>query len=138
MGSSVIPECARAGDPSPIATPSAKEAVLVANTPSFLLDRLRKDTSVRFVLDNMNPSEIVAALRDGLASPLPDPVALVPLYVYLAALSGTDPNERELWNRIRELDLSHLEWGEAIRALILANAVPTITLDFTLSDPSKQ
>ena len=136
MGASVIPISA-AGDPNPIATSSAKEAVLVANTPSFLLDRLRKDVGVRFALDNMKPSEIVAALREGLASPPQDAVALVPLYVYLVALSSTDPGDREAWNELRALDLSHLEWGEAIRNLTLANAVPTITLDFTLASPPK-
>jgi hypothetical protein len=138
MGSSAVPACA-AGDHNPIVTSSAKEAVLVANTPSFLLDRLRKDDAVRFVLDKMKPSEIVAALQEGLASPPPDAVALVPLYVYLAALSSTDPSDRETWNKIRALDLSHLEWGEAIRNIVLASAVPTTTstLDFTLAPPPK-
>jgi hypothetical protein len=136
MGSSVVPACA-AGDHNPIVTASAKEAVLVANTPSFLLDRLRKDTAVRFVLDKMKPSEIVTALQEGLASPPRDAVALVPLYVYLASLSSTDPSDRETWNKVRALDLSHLEWGEAIRNIILASAVPTTTLDFTLASPPK-
>jgi hypothetical protein len=132
MGSSIVTACA-AGDYNPIVTSSAKEAVLVANTPSFLLDRLRKDTAVRFVLDKLKPREIIAALRDGLANPPQDAVSLVPLYVYLAALSSTDPNEQETWKEFQELDLSHLEWGEAIRNIIFATAVPTITLDFTLS-----
>lgn len=137
MGSSVVPACA-AGDSNPIVTSSAKEAVLVANTPSFLLDRLRKDTAVRFVLDQMKPSAIVAAIRDGLANPPRDAVSLVPLYVYLAALSSTDPNDQETWTEFRGLDLSRLEWGEAIRNIILATAVPTTTLDFTLSPSPKQ
>jgi hypothetical protein len=137
MGSSVVPACA-AGDHNPIVTSSAKEAVLVANTPSFLLDRLRKDTAVRFVLDKLRPSEIVVALRNGLANPPQDAVALVPLYVYLAALASTDPSEQETWNEFRGLDLSRLEWGEAIRNIIFATAVPTITLDFTLSSTPKR
>jgi hypothetical protein len=132
MGSSVVPPCT-AGDHNPIVTSSAKEAVLVANTPSFLLDRLRKDSGVRFVLDKMKPLEIVAALRDGLANTPQDALSLVPIYVYLVALSNTDPDDKETWNRFREIDLSRLEWGEAIRNIILASAVPTITLDFTLS-----
>jgi hypothetical protein len=137
MGSSVVAPCP-AGDHNPIVTSSAKEAVLVANTPSFLLDRLRKDSGVRFVLDKMKPLEIVAALRDGLANPPLDAVSLVPIYVYLVALSSTDPDDKETWNRFREIDLSRLEWGEAIRNIILASAVPTITLDFTLSSSPKQ
>lgn len=137
MGSNVVSACA-AGDHNPIVTSSAKEAVLVANTPSFLLDRLRKDSGVRFVLDKLKPLEIVAALRDGLANPPDDAVSLVPIYVYLVALSSTDPNDNETWNSFREIDLSHLEWGEAIRNIILASAVPTTTLDFTLSSAPKR
>ena len=123
--------------PYTIATPSAKEAVLVANTPSFLLDRLRKDIAVQFVLDNMKPHEIVAALREGLANPPSDPVALVPLYVYLIALLSIDPGEQKIWSEIRSLDLSRLEWAETIRGLVLADAVPTTTMEFTLPSTLK-
>jgi hypothetical protein len=121
--------------PRAIATPSAKEAVLIANTPSFLLDRLRKDIAVQYVLDSMTPPEIVGALRDALARPAKEAADLVPRYVYLTALSTIDPQDQELWKQILSLDLSQLEWGEAIRRLIRAEAVPTTTLDFALSSP---
>jgi hypothetical protein len=123
--------------PYGIATPSAKEAVLIANTPSFLLDRLRKDIAVQFVLDNMSAPEIVRALRSGLANPPADATALVPLYVYLVALSGFDPQDKEVWDQIRSLNLSGLEWGETIRGLICADAVPTTIMEFTVSDSPK-
>jgi hypothetical protein len=132
-----INQASAAIGPYGIATPSAKEAVLVANTPSFLLDRLRKDIAVQFVLDNMRPPEIVRALQDGLATPPTDVTALVPLYVYLVALSSVDPRDQEIWKQIRSLDLSRLEWGETMRRLICADAVPTTTLEFTISSPSK-
>lgn len=118
--------------PRGIATPSAKEAVLIANTPAFLLERLRKDIAVQYVLDNMSIRQIVKALSDGLARPPKDVVEIVPLYVYLVALSSLDPKEQDLWKEIRSLDLSKLEWGEPIRRLILAAAIPTTTLDFQL------
>lgn len=138
MGSSVITVPDRTADAADfITTPSAKEAVLVANTPSFLFDRLRRDSAVQFVIDKMKPSEILEALRKGLATPPSDAVSLVPLYVYLVALASIDPGEREIWAEIRMLDLSHLEWGTAIRNLIFATAVPTITLEFTLASPLK-
>jgi hypothetical protein len=123
--------------PYGIATPTAQEAVLVANTPSFLLDRLRKDIAVQFVLDNMKPSEIVSALREGLANPPANAKALVPLYIYLVALSSVDPQDKEVWDGILSLDLSHLEWGETIRRLICAEAVPTSTFNFTLPAPPR-
>jgi hypothetical protein len=123
--------------PRAIATASAKEAVLVANTPSFLVDRLRKDIAVQYVLDSMTPAQIVQALREALSHPITDATELVPRYVYLVALSTVDPHNQEIWNQIKSLDLSQLEWGEAIRRLMRAEAVPTTTLEFSLPTPSR-
>jgi hypothetical protein len=124
--------------PFSLATDSAKEAVLVANTPSFLLDRLRKDVAVQIVLDNMTGSQIVAALRDALARQPKSPSELVPAYVYLVALSSADPKDEALWTEISSLDLSGLEWGDTIRALISADAVPTTALEFSVCDQSSK
>jgi hypothetical protein len=121
--------------PRAIATASANEAVLVANTPAFLLDRLRKDIAVQYVLDSMTALEIIKALREALARPAKEASDLVPRYVYLTALSTIDPKEVDLWEQISSLDLSQLEWGEAMRRLIRAEAVPTTTLEFSLSSP---
>jgi hypothetical protein len=121
--------------PYGIATPTAREAVLIANTPAFLLDRLRKDMAVQFVLDNMSIPEILLHLKKGLANRPSDAVSLVPLYVYLIALSTTDPHDSPTWREIRSLDLSHLEWGDSIRNLICAEAIPTTTFEFTLPSP---
>jgi hypothetical protein len=112
------------------------EAVLVANTPSFLLDRLRKDIAVQYVLDNMSPPEIIKVLREALARPVQDVTEIVPRYVYLAALSTVDPQDQALWQQILSLDLSNLEWGEPIRRLMRAEAVPTTSLEFELPAPS--
>ncbi len=120
--------------PFSLATDSAKEAVLVANTPSFLLDRLRKDVAVQTVLDNMNSREIVVALRETLARPAKSPAELVPAYVYLVALSSADPQDEALWKQISSIDLSGLEWGDTIRAVISAEAVPTTALEFSVCD----
>jgi hypothetical protein len=97
------------------------------------LDRLRKDVAVQYVLDNMTPLEIVHVLREALARPVQDVSEIVPRYIYLAALSTVDPRDKELWEQILSLDLSHLEWGEAMRRIIRAEAVPTTTLEFSLA-----
>jgi|SRR5580658_8249300 hypothetical protein len=123
--------------PFSLATDSAKEAVLVANTPSFLLDRLRKDVAVQTVLDNMSSREIVGALSDALARPAQSPAELVPAYVYLVALSSADPQDVELWKQISSVDLSGLDWGNAIRLLISAEAVPTTTLEVSVCSSGK-
>lgn len=104
----------------------------MANSPSFLLDRLRKDIAVRYVLDSMTLPGIVEALRTGLRTRPDDPSSLVVLYVYLVALSASDPADRDIWKQIESLDLSRLEWGEVIRKLIMADAIPTTTMEYTL------
>jgi hypothetical protein len=120
--------------PFSITTASAQEAVLVANTPSFLLDRLRRDVAVQTVAANLTGKETVSALR-GALDPAPQSVlGIVAAYVYLVALSYSDPQDVELWKEIDELDLSNLEWGDAIRRLISAESVPTITKEFSASD----
>jgi hypothetical protein len=120
--------------PFSITTASAQEAVLVANTPSFLLDRLRKDVAVQTITANLGGREIVSALRSAL-TPRPDGVlGIVTAYVYLVALSYSDPQDAELWKEIAALDLSSLEWGDTIRGLIVAESVPTITMDLSASD----
>jgi hypothetical protein len=119
--------------PFSLATATAKEAVLVANTPSFLLDRLRKDVAVQTVLDNMGSADIVVALREILNRPPKNPAELVPAYVYLVALSSADPQDEQLWKQISALDLSGLEWGDTIRTIIAAEAVPTTTLELPVT-----
>ncbi len=119
--------------PFALVTASAKEAVLIANTPSFLLNRLRKDIAVQTVMDNMGSTEILDALRDILAHHPEDPSTMVLAYVYLVALSSADPQDVELWKQISAIDLSRLEWGNAIRTLISAEAVPTTTVEFSMS-----
>lgn len=116
--------------PFSLATDSAKEAVLVANTPSFLLDRLRRDVAVQTILDNLTSAQIITSLRDVLARHPTEPAEIVPAYVYLVALSSADPQDENLWREISAIDLSGLEWGNTIRTLISAEAVPTTTLNF--------
>jgi hypothetical protein len=117
--------------PFSIVTPSAKETVLIANTPSFLLDRLRKDIAVQTVVDNMTGTEIIAALRNTLSHPPADVIEIVLAYIYLVALSSSDPQDFGLWREIAAVNLSRLEWGDAIRTLITIESIPTTTLNFS-------
>lgn len=127
--------CHNIAIPSSLASGTAKEAVLVANTPSFLLERLRKDISVQYVSTKLGPYEIVKCLRDTLSKGGPqDALTLVSLYVYLVALSSVDPSDRAIWKEIESIDLSPLQWGDIIRRLMTADAVPTTAMEFTLPD----
>jgi hypothetical protein len=102
---------------------NANEAVLVANTPSFLLDRLRRDMSVDHVSRTLETSEIIEFLRNCETAAPTRVHDIVQRYVYLVALAMKDP--AEVWPILDEIDLSGLEWGEQIRSLMRAQAIPT-------------
>jgi hypothetical protein len=121
--------------PFSLATETAKEAVLVANTPAFLLERLRRDVSVQTVVSSTSSGEIMETLRTMLVQRITDPNQLVLAYVYLAAMASViDPTDLQTMNQFSSLDLSNLEWGGAIRALILSEAVPTSTLEVQVAE----
>jgi hypothetical protein len=102
---------------------NANEAVLVANTPFYLLDRLRKDSSVAHLAQSLSSAAILDELRD-LSAIDPQRVQdIVQRYVYLAALAMKDP--REVWPGLNQIDLRKLEWGEQLRAMIEAQTVAT-------------
>lgn len=101
---------------------TANEAVLVANTPSFLFDRLRRDAAVDYVSKTLPASEILENLRFSVTEPL-NVQDVVLGYVYLVAL--TMKPSTEVWPVLERLDLSRLEWGSEIRALMKAEAIPT-------------
>jgi hypothetical protein len=104
----------------------ANEAVLVANTPSFLLDRLRKDAAVDYVSKSLKTPEILENLLFSVTRPI-NVRDIVWGYINLVALGMKDPNE--VWPELDKLDLSGLEWGNQIRAQMKAEAVPTSSID---------
>lgn len=102
---------------------NANEVVLVANTPTYLLDRLRKDASVASIAQTLTTSAILAALRSLSGS---DPLRVqdvVQRYIYLAALAMKNPSE--VWPGLAEINLDKLEWGNQLREIIKAETVAT-------------
>jgi hypothetical protein len=80
----------------------------------------------------MSTSQILETLSHGLESAPDDPSTVVALYVYLAALSLTDPKDQDTWRNIEKLDLSRLEWGDVMRTLSRLQAIPTNSMEVTL------
>jgi hypothetical protein len=107
-----------------IETVAAKEALLYANTAAYLYDRLRKDTSVSYLAQELPTEEIISWLREQSTKPLKEPTDLLRIYVFLVSLTLKDDlkNFRE---QLVTLDLKHIEWAEGIRNLILSEQVPT-------------
>lgn len=112
---------------------TANEAVLVANTPSFLLDRLRRDAAVAYVAGSLKTSQILDALTQLSEIPPSSPRELVERYVYLIALG--QKNASEVWPRLDELDLSHLEWGNQIRETMKAERISTTHVEIGAPGP---
>jgi hypothetical protein len=107
-----------------IETVAAKEAVLYANTAVYLYDRLRKDTSVSYVAQELSTEAIISWLREQSTKPIKEPADLLRIYVFLVSLAPKDDlkNFRE---QFVALDLKHIEWAEEIRNLIISEHVPT-------------
>lgn len=102
---------------------NANEVVLVANTPTYLLDRLRKDASVAHISQTVSATEILDALRATSATEPQRVQDVVQRYIYLAALAMKDPSE--IWPGLAEIDLKKLEWGDQLREMIKAESVAT-------------
>lgn len=107
-----------------IETPTAKEAVLYANTAAYLYERLKRDTSVSYISHDFSTEEILRWLEEKTRNAPNDPLELVRIYVFLTALS-TKNDLNNFREKFEGLDLKHAEWGDQIRQMILSEMVPT-------------
>ena len=69
--------------PEFVETPSAKEAVLFANTASFLLNRLQKDSSASYVAGKLKTAEIIEMLKERSKMPPAGPLDLLWIMSFL-------------------------------------------------------
>jgi len=106
---------------------SANEAVLIANTPSYLFDALKKDVAVQTVAETLTAPEILSNLARILSIPPESPHDLVAQYVYLVALSIKDP--KDVWPALDQIDMRNLEWGDQIRSAMKVEFIPTTQID---------
>lgn len=98
---------------------NAKEVVLVANTPSFLLRQMQRDPAVQFIVESVAPDKLFSYFSNSLCSENDRAEALVEKYICLIALGAM--NAPQVWKKVHGLNLSCLQWGEAIVALIDAS-----------------
>lgn len=108
-----------------IESDSAKETVLFANTPNYVLDRLRKDTATAYVADKLQTEEIVDALSRLGAMPIQEPLELVRAYVFLVAASLKPDLFGKFREKFESIGLANLPWGDEIRHAILAESIPS-------------
>jgi hypothetical protein len=113
-----------------VLTSSAQEAVLYANTASYLLEKLRRDSAVQMLQNDERPDDLLELLKE--AGPARDALDVVRKYLLLVAVATSDWSER--WKALSEIDLSDLEWAEAILGLVRAENIPTTTFDVIAGD----
>jgi hypothetical protein len=94
---------------------TAKEAVLIANTPSFLLRKLRMDSSVRSIVDTHTSEQILLRLNDLLSVEAGSPLELAERYIWLIAFGIKSSNSQ--W-REANIQPGTLPWGSELKALL--------------------
>jgi hypothetical protein len=121
-----------------VETETAKETVLFSNTPSFLFDRLQKDTSASYVAHQLKADEIIDLLHEKCANPK-NPMDLLWIYVLIAGLSLKSADEiMRLRNDLNRLDFSRVEWGDYLRAAILNKGPHTNVVEINYQQSNQQ
>ncbi len=111
-------------DPTRIRTPLAEKAFAVANTPLFLLRKLRSDPAVLEISQTVPPGTIFAALKDSLRrSPKTLSDAVQP-YVYLVALSLT--RDLQGLKEAAQLEAPYADWFAYIAKVLVDTYQPTV------------
>ena len=107
-----------------VETPTAKEAVFFANSPSYILNRLRKDSSASYVTRMLSTSQIIEAMQRLTITPLADIHQLVEFYVLLSSLALKDDTNR-FKAQLHELKFGQIQWASEILDMILQELTPT-------------
>lgn len=109
--------------PDQIDLRTAEAAFAVANTPLFLMRKLRSDPAVALLARNRRGEELLALLRQ-IAGQVPrDPREAVLPYIYLVALSL-----KQDLSHLREaagIAQPHADWYEYIGKYLVQSTLPT-------------
>jgi hypothetical protein len=117
-------------------TQSAKSAVLYANTPTYLLDKLKRDAAIQILLHGTSPEELFETLCH--AGPAENALDIARKYVLLVAVASSSLTNK--WEALAKLDLSDLEWGKLILKMAQAQDVPThqaFTMSSSVGNPNE-
>jgi len=106
-------------------TPAAKEAVVFANTASYVLNRIRVDTSADYVAKSLTTPQIIEAIRDILTQSSGTVNELVKFYVLLTSLA-LRPDVSDFKELLISLSFGSIPWAREIITLILQEQVPTV------------
>ena len=118
-------------DPADIALKLAAENMVWANTPLFLLRKLREDPAVRDIKDKCSPSAVYRALRS-IAKTKPATFEdKVRPYAYLVALSQMA--EPAFFNKAARVRVVHAPWFRYIADYVQETTRPTLSVEIRAS-----
>jgi hypothetical protein len=103
---------------------SAKAAFAVANTPLFLMRKLRSDPAIALLARNRRGEEFLDALRDIAQREPTDLDELVLPYVYLVALSLKD--DLSLLKEATQITQPYADWYQYIGNYLVQSTHPTM------------
>jgi hypothetical protein len=112
---------------------NAEAAFVLANTPLFLLRKLRSDPVVRDMALNLSDDELISALRAAVSQRPTDIREAVLPYLYLVALS-IKGNVATLKQAV-EIDAPHAQWFKYIGGYLLQSFSPSTTQTVSILMP---
>lgn len=100
------------------------DVVVIANTPTFLFERFRRDSSVQALSEALTAPELACSVSELGANPNQSFMDKVCAYAYMVALSFKPPLEQR--NALAQYPLPPLLWVRELAILAEASA-PSIT-----------
>ena len=113
----------------------AEAAFAVANTPLFLLRKLRSDAAVQKISAQNSATRIFQELKLGLKTKPETLTALVEPYVFLVALSQKDT--LATLRRAQNLKAPYHPWFQYLAKVLLKSYAPTATAKITAPEMSR-
>jgi hypothetical protein len=112
----------------------AETALSVANTPLFLLRKLRSDAVVVEIARDLHDEELLNALRTAAQHEPTNIRESVLPYVYLVAVALK--GKRALLEQAANVDAPHAKWFKYISSFLLQSFVPTSRKTISILTPT--
>ena len=97
-------------------TESARQFALIANSPLFLINRLKADSGVQAIAARFSPDEIFETLRDFFITPVIESDNAVDIYVWLVAFAIVSTPTQ--WGKLAGLSLPDVRWMRDMVAVL--------------------
>jgi len=108
-------------------TPSARETVVISNTPSFLMHRLRADAAVQQAVDTHSSDELLQYIQALSDRGPTSPEELTGFYIAIIALCLKADAKK--WRALKALSLDKIQWAWEIVSMLDSDRIAAYTAD---------